>query len=495
MNSSRRPLQRFNYLVIKVKNYMLNSVNAEFEGKLRNKLPQSVFPDLSPKYLSEPRGQFRAHGGLLIAPKTTEQVSLIVKEANLQRIGIIPFGGGTGLVGGQVLDAKPGSVMVPIILCLENMSNIRGLYPSENVMIVEGGVILSDVQSQAMDVDRLFPLSLASKGSAQIGGLLATNAGGVNVLRYGMARDQVLGLEAVMADGQIFNGLSRLRKDNTGYDLRHLLIGSEGSLGIITAASLKLVSKPKSEMTALLSVKDPGSALKLLNITQGLFGESVSAFELISGQGLSFLYETFPSIRQPWPKPPAWSVLLQLDFFEHMFIGSCFDKLYEHAGNLLLDGVKAQSLKDSKDLWAIRETIPLANRKIGAICSHDISLPLSEIDGFVRTTTAEIQKLGPLRLNCFGHLGDGNLHFNIFPPPGKPAESYEHLRMDLYGSVHQMVHKLGGSISAEHGIGRLKVAELKEFADPTKLNIMRALKKTLDPKGILNPGAVLRPQA
>ncbi|MDB0059843.1 FAD-binding oxidoreductase [Planktomarina sp.] len=473
---------------------MLNEVTAEFEHKLRNVLPNDAFLDISTKYLIEPRGRFQGKPGLVVAPKTTKQVSYVVEQANLERIGIVPFGGGTGLVGGQVLDRRPGSTPLPIIISLERMNSTRCLHPKENVITVDAGTILSDVQSQAAQVDQLFPLSLASKASAQIGGLLATNAGGVNVLRYGMARDQVLGLEAVMADGQIFNGLSRLRKDNSGYDLRHLLIGSEGSLGIITAASLKLVSKPKSEMTALLAVKDPETALKLLNITQGLFGESVSAFELISGQGLSFLYETFPSIRQPWPKPPAWSVLLQLDFFEHMFIESCFDKLYEHAGSLLLDGVKAQSLQDSKDLWAIRETIPLANTKIGSICSHDISLPLSEINGFVRTMTAEIQLLGPLRLNCFGHLGDGSLHFNIFPPAGELAESYEHLRMDLYRSVHQRVHKLGGSISAEHGIGRLKVDELEEFGDPTKLNIMRALKKTLDPKGILNPGAVLRPQ-
>ena len=473
---------------------MLNAVSADLEKEFRSVLPSEAFPEINSKYLTEPRGRFQGKSGLLIAPKTTKQISYVVARANAEWVGVIPFGGGTGLVGGQVLDSKSSGILTPIILSLERMNSIRGFYPSENVITVSAGAILSDVQSQAEKVDRLFPLSLAAKGSAQIGGLLATNAGGVNVIRYGMARDQVLGLEAVMADGQIFNGLSRLRKDNTGYDLRHLLIGSEGSLGIITAASLKLVSKPKFEMTALLAVKNPETALNVLNITQGLFGESVTAFELISGQGLSFLYETFPSLRQPWPIPPAWSVLLHLDFFEDIFVSSCFEKLYEHAGNLLLDGVKAQSLQDSKDLWAIRETIPLANKKIGAICSHDISLPLSEIDGFVRTMTAEIQKLGPFRLNCFGHLGDGNLHFNIFPPAGGLAESYEDSRIDLNRSVHQRVHRLGGSISAEHGIGRLKVDEFEEFGDPTKLKIMRDLKKTLDPKGILNPGAVLRPQ-
>ena len=473
---------------------MLNEVTSKIKTEMRNTLPRAAFPELSPRYLTEPRGRFQGKRGLLIAPETTEQLSYVVAKANADRIGIIPYGGGTGLVGGQILDSKSDKIAASIILSLERMAAMRSSCAMENVITVDAGIILADVQSQARKVNRLFPLSLASNGSAQIGGLLATNAGGVNVLRYGMIRDQVLGIEAVMANGQIFNGLSRLRKDNTGYDLRHLLIGSEGSLGIITAASLKLVPKPRFETVALLAVKNPETALNLLNITQGLFGESVSAFELISGQGLSFVYETFPTLRQPWPKPPVWSVLLQLDFFEDMVIGSCFDKLYEHAGTLILDGIIAQSLQDSKDLWAIRETIPLANKKVGAICSHDISLPLSEIDGFVRTMTAEIQKLGSFRLNCFGHLGDGNLHFNIFPPTGEPSEIYEGLRIDLYRRVYQRVHSLGGSISAEHGIGRLKVDELEEFGDPTKLSIMRALKKTLDPNGILNPGAVLRPQ-
>ena len=474
---------------------MLKAINIELENRFRENLPTSAFLDMSAKYLTEPRCRFHGQAGLLIAPETVEQVSYVVKQANTEQVGIIPYGGGTGLVGGQVLDLKLGPIMAPVILSLERMHKMRSIYPSENVLTVDAGAILADVQAMAEVVDRVFPLSLASKGSAQIGGLLATNAGGVNVLRYGMARDQVLGIEAVMADGRILNGLSRLRKDNTGYDLRHLLIGSEGSLGIITAASLRLFPRPKFEVTALLAVADPASALELLNLMRDLFGESISAFELISGQGLSFLSETFPEIRQPWKSPPIWSVLIQLDFFENRNTSSKLEELYEHASKLILDGIMAQSLQDSKDLWKLRETIPHANKRIGAICSHDISLPLSQIDGFVKTMTSEIQLLGFLRLNCFGHLGDGNLHFNIFPPVGESAESYENLRIDLYRRVHQRVHSLGGSISAEHGIGRLKVDELEEFSDPTKLNIMRALKKTLDPKGILNPGAVLRPQA
>ena len=474
---------------------MLNAVSANVESELRNILPSSAFPNINPKYLTEPRGQFQGKPGLLIAPETTEQVSLVMKKANLEQIGIVPFGGGTGLVGGQVLFTKEGPIPAPIIVSLERINSIRGFYPNESVITVDAGVVLAEVQSLAAEENRLFPLSLGSKGSAQIGGLLATNAGGVNVLRYGMARDQVLGIEAVMADGQILNGLSRLRKDNMGYDLKNLLIGSEGTLGIITAASLKLAPRPGFAKTALLVVESPTCALKLLNITKYLFGQNISAFELMSGQGLSFLLETFPAFRQPWQEPPLWSVLIQLDFFEEEIAKLSFEKLYEYAGKLIIDGVLAQSLQDSKDLWKLRETIPLANKKIGAICSHDISLPLAEIDGFVTAMTSEIQLLEPLRFNCFGHLGDGNLHFNIFPPVGESAENYDYLREKLYRHVHQRVHNSGGSISAEHGIGRLKVDELEEFGDPTKLNVMRALKKTLDPRGILNPGAVLRSYA
>ena len=473
---------------------MLNTVSAEFENELRTILPRAAFPDMSTKYLTEPRNRFRGQSGFLIAPETTDQVSFVVAKANEERIGIIPYGGGTGLVGGQVLDPQLGSIAAPIILSLERMNCIRGSHPSENVITVDAGVILEDVWSHATALDLLFPLSLASKGSAQIGGILATNAGGVSVLRYGMARDQVLGIEAVMSDGQILNGLSRLRKDNSGYDLRHLLIGSEGSLGIITAASLKLVSRPKFELTALLAVKSPASALKLLNITKDLFGDSVSAFELISGQGLSFLSKTFPNLRQPWRNPPMWSVLVQLDFFENKSADLCFESLTETSGDLIIGGIIAQSLQDSKDLWKLRETIPLANKKIGAICSHDISLPLSQIDHFVTTMTSEIEVLGPLRVNCFGHLGDGNLHFNVFPPAGSSAQDYESLRAEIYRRVYQRVHSFDGSISAEHGIGRLKVNELEKFADGTKLNVMRTLKIALDPNGILNPGAVLKPQ-
>jgi len=470
---------------------MLNTVTAQFIAQLQEILPAAAFPELSDKYLTEPRGRYHGSAGLLVAPDSTEQVSQIMKSASQARVAVVPYGGGTGLVGGQVLPNVEAGAPAPLILSLGRMRKVRACYPEENVLVVEAGAILVEVHAAAARINRLFPLSLASEGTAQIGGLLATNAGGVNVLRYGMARDQVLGIEAVMADGQIFHGLKRLRKDNTGYDLRHLLIGSEGTLGIITAASLKLVPRPSAEGTALLAVQSPRAALELLSRTKEIMGEGISAFEIISAQGLQFLSEIFPQLRQPWPEPPRWSVLLQLGFSGGIEPEQAFETLFERASDLILDGVIAQSQQQANDLWSLRETIPLANKAIGAICSSDISLPLSELPGFIDAAGLRIAEFGALRINCFGHLGDGNLHYNIFPPAGTNVVDYADIRGDLQQAVHRLTHELGGSVSAEHGVGRLKVNDIEVFGDPVKLHLMRQIKDTLDPQAILNPGAVL----
>ena len=470
---------------------MLNTVTAQFIAQLQEILPAPAFPELSDKYLTEPRGRYIGFAGLLVAPDSTEQVSQIMKAASQARVGVVPYGGGTGLVGGQVLpNVEPGAP-APLILSLGRMRKVRACYPEENVLVVEAGAILVEVHAAAARINRLFPLSLASEGTAQVGGLLATNAGGVNVLRYGMARDQVLGIEAVMADGQVFNGLKRLRKDNTGYDLRHLLIGSEGTLGIITAASLKLVPRPSAEGTALLAVQSPRAALELLSRTKEIIGEGISAFEIISAQGLQFLSEIFPQLRQPWPEPPRWSVLLQLGLSGGIEPEQAFESLFEQASDLILDGVIAQSQQQVNDLWSLRETIPLANKAIGAICSSDISLPLSELPGFIDAAGLRIAEFGALRINCFGHLGDGNLHYNIFPPAGTNVVDYADIQGDLQQEVHRLTYELGGSVSAEHGVGRLKVNDIEIFGDPVKLHLMRLIKDTLDPQAILNPGAVL----
>jgi FAD/FMN-containing dehydrogenase len=477
------------------KGAMLNPVTAEFTGQLQRLLPAAAFLKLGDKYLTEPRGHYQGSAGLLVAPDSTAQVAQVIAAAAAAGIGVVPYGGGTGLVGGQILPASKTGAPVPLILSLGRMRQIRAYYPEENVLVAEAGAVLAEVQQSAADMDRLFPLSLASEGTAQIGGLLATNAGGVNVLRYGMARDQVLGIEAVMADGRIFNGLQRLRKDNTGYDLRHLLIGSEGTLGIITAASLKLVPRPQSEGTALLTVDSPSAALDLLGRAKGFLGESISAFELISGQGLRFLAETHPQMRQPWSSPPNWSVLLHLGVSNGTGAEQAIETLFEQASDVIRDGVIAQSAQQAQDLWSLRETIPIANRAIGAICSSDISLPLSEIAGFIAKMPAALARFGDIRINCFGHLGDGNLHYNLFPAEGATASDYRAMRADLQLEVHRLTHDLGGSVSAEHGVGRLKVADIARFGDPVKLQLMRQIKDTLDPQGIMNPGAVLLPRA
>lgn len=453
-------------------------------------LPTQAFPALTAAYLEEPRGRYASTGGLLVAPASTSEVARIMARAHAARVAVVPYSGGTGLVGGQI----PQDLPRPVILSLDRMRAVRSVHPDENVLVVEAGAILADVQAAAQAVDRLFPLSLASEGSARIGGMLSTNAGGVNVLRYGNARDLCLGLEAVMPDGQILNTLTRLRKNNTGYDLRHLLIGAEGTLGVITAAALKLVPRPVQTGTALLAVSGPRGALELLSLVGQIAGGTVSAFELIHRQGFDFLAETMPHIRCPFDQPPEWSILIELAGPQSFDPAETLAAVFEHgaAQGLVQDGVVAQNHQQSKDLWVIRESIPEANRRIGSVSSHDISVPLSQIPTFIEQATAALAQIGDFRINCFGHVGDGNLHYNVFPQPGKTRADHDYQRSQIKQLVHDLAVGMGGSMSAEHGIGRLKVQDLETYGDPTKLAAMRAIKAALDPHGICNPGAVLR---
>lgn len=460
---------------------MLNPADADFLNHLAALLPPDTLRPVEPRYLSEPRGRWAGIGGAVALPRSTDQVARIVAACNAARVGVVPWGGGTGLVGGQVMPKGP----LPLILSLERMVQLRAFYPLEKVLVVEAGMILADVQAAAQDL--VFPLSLASEGSARIGGNLATNAGGVNVLRYGNARDLCLGIEAVLPDGSIFHGLKRLRKDNTGYDLRHLLIGSEGSLGVITAAALRLFARPKSVETALLQVRDPAAALALLARAEAMFAGSITAFELIGQMGLTFLAETMPEVVVPLTAP--WLVLIELGQSQG---SDGLAALYDQAGDLVMDGVIAQSESQRAGLWRIRESIPEANRRIGAISSHDISLPLSLVPDFIAQAGAELAVMGEYRINCFGHLGDGNLHYNVFPALGRSRKDYEDQRDRIKTLVHDLVDSMGGSVSAEHGLGRLKLDDLERYGDPAKLAAMRAIKRALDPNGIMNPGAVLR---
>lgn len=441
-------------------------------------------------YLEEPRGRYKSNPMPVIKPRTTKQVSEIIYFCNQNNIGVIPYAGGTGLVGGQTIKSDKDT----ILLSVERMQSIRDIFPEENIIIVEAGAILENVRQAANDIDRLFPLALASQGSCRIGGNLATNAGGVQVLRYGNTRDLCLGIEAVLPDGSILNGLKRLRKDNTGYDIKNLLIGSEGTLGIITAACLKLFPKPKETITGLLEISSPKIAIKTLADLQVKLDSSITAFELIHKQSYNFLSEVCPDVKIPFNKHPEWSILIELSGG----VGSNLEsRLFEGIEELLIkglisDALIAQSEKQAKEFWNLRENIPEANRRIGSISNHDISLPISLIPKFIDEMPDAMVHLGDLRINCFGHLGDGNLHYNIFPPNGKNKNDYQHLREEIKTIIHDKINEFGGSVSAEHGIGRLKIDDLEKYGDPIKLMAMRSIKNAIDPKGIMNPGAVLR---
>ena len=468
----------------------LNPADDEFRAVLLADLPEDVLRQPDPRYVEEPRGRWRGEVGLLALPRTVEEVATLVRHAARHRVGVVPYGGGTGLVGGQLLqDGVP-----PLVISLERMTRIRAVYPDEYVLVAEAGAVLADVQAAAAAENRLFPLSLAAEGTARIGGNLSTNAGGTGVLRYGNARDLCLGLEAVLPDGTIWHGLSRLRKDNTGYDLRNLLIGAEGTLGIITAAALKLWQPPGVTGTALIVVPDPGAALKLLALARGLLGDGISAFELMHRQGFEFLAEKLPDIRRPFDPAPDWCVLIDLGLPRGQDAAAALETLFGEAmeAGLASDGLIAQSESQAQDFWSVREHIPEANRRIGAVSSHDISVPLGTIPEFIRRADALIAGLGAFRVNCFGHVGDGNLHYNVFPPAGKSRADYTDERDGIKRALHDLVHEVGGSVSAEHGIGRLKVDDLERYGDPAKLAAMRAIKSALDPSGIMNPGAVLR---
>ncbi len=460
-----------------------------FAARLRDILPEAAHrPDAAP-YLCEPRAQW-AGRGVVVAPGSTAEVAAVVRAAAEARVGIVPYGGGTGLVGGQV----SGEGAVPLVLSLERMNRILQTHPAENAMVVEAGAILAEVQAAAEAMGRLFPLALASGGSARIGGLLATNAGGVNVLRYGNARAQCLGLQVVTARGEVWEGLTRLRKDNTGYDLRDLMIGSEGTLGVITAAALRVVPRPAGEGAAILAVPSPGAALELLALAGTQLGDGISAFELIHRQGLDFLGETGPAVRPPFAEMPEWMVLIDLGLPAGLSPDDALETLFAEAAErgLVTDGVIARSQAQRAAFWHLRETIPEGNRRIGAIASHDISLPLGSVPEFIAQAGAALERIGAFRINCFGHLGDGNLHYNVFARQGVERAAHAGDRAAISETVHDLVHGFGGSVSAEHGIGRLKLAELERYGDPVKLGMMRAIKAALDPDGIMNPGAVLR---
>ncbi|RFP87348.1 FAD-binding oxidoreductase [Rhodobacteraceae bacterium 63075] len=469
---------------------MPGALTPELRAALEARLPADTLRDAEPRYLEEPRGKWHGRAGALALPRSADELAQIIRFATENGIAVIPYGGGTGLVSGQV---APG-LEAPLLVSLERMRRIRALHADENVIVAEAGTSLAQVQEAAADAQRLFPLSIASQGTAQIGGVLSTNAGGVGVLRYGNARDLCLGVEAVLPSGEVWHGLTRLRKDNTGYDLRGLLIGAEGTLGIITAAALKLVPRPAQKGTALFAVASPEAALAALTLLREIAGEGISAFELISAQGLAFLDETGPDYRAPFAEPrPDWMILVELGLASGPSPQEIFEKFFEagRADGLLADGIIAQSAAQAADLWHLREAIPEANKRIGSISSHDISLPLGAVPEFITRAGAALDAHGRYRVNCFGHLGDGNLHYNVFPPEGESRDAFMPMAGEVQALVHEIAVSMGGSFSAEHGLGRLKTGDLARFGDPARLAAMRAIKSALDPQGIMNPGAVL----
>ncbi|WP_206057371.1 FAD-binding oxidoreductase [Nitratireductor sp. XY-223] len=438
------------------------------------------------RYTQDPRGRITASAKLVLRPKETNAVADILRTCNSAGIGVVPYGGGTGGAIGH-MDPRGGA---PIVLSLERMNKIRSVCAEDNAIVAEAGVTLAEIRMAAAQAARCFGLSLASEGSCTIGGNLSSNAGGKQTIRYGNARDLCLGIEAVMADGSILNGLSPLRKDNTGYDLRHLLIGSEGTLGVITACSLKLDAKPQEECTAMCPVASPQSALDLLHHLRGSLGEVISAFELMSATGMTLALKHFPELRNPFDTPHDWYVLAEIAGPEG--IRKALERGLAEAleKELIQDAVLSGSERQSQALWALRENAFEYNKREGVLYSSDTCVPLSRIRQFVETTQRNLRALDPgLRINVYGHVGDGNIHVNVFPPDAGGHNSITSAAVAEV--IYEATHGCGGSISAEHGIGRAKKTTLLRYGDPTKLSVMRGIKKAIDPNGIMNPGALL----
>jgi FAD/FMN-containing dehydrogenase len=432
-------------------------------------------PEDTKPYFTDWRRQYSASAECVVRPASTAEVAQVVALCAREGVAVVPQGGNTGLCGGSV----PTGERREVVLSLSRMNRIRKLDPLNDTITVEAGCVLADVQKAAENAGRLFPLSLAAEGSCQIGGNLSTNAGGVNVLRYGGARDQVLGIEVVLPDGRVWNGLRGLRKDNTGYDLKQLFLGAEGTLGVITAAVLRLHPRPTATATAWIGLGSAAEAVQLLAGLRAALGECVSAFELISRQCLEAVLLYSKATRDPLPAPHPWYVLAEFadSGAPEVLREQVEDALAGH------EAVLAQSGEQSRRLWQVRETIPEAQF---ANVKHDISVAVSDIPAFIaRAGEALLTEFSPLQVYCFGHVGDGNLHYNVGP------EALLASRAEVNRIVYGVVDALGGSISAEHGLGQLKREDIRSHKDPVELELMRTLKRALDPAGLMNPGKVI----
>ncbi len=445
--------------------------------------------DMAP-YLSEWRDRFTGRAAMVLRPGSTAEVAAILKLAHDTGTAIVPQGGNTGLVGGQIPDMSAEQ----IILCLSRLNTISGVDADNNSLVAGAGCLLADIQAAAEKVGRLFPLSLAAEGSCQIGGNLATNAGGTGVLAYGMARDMVLGLEVVLADGRIWNGLRALRKDNSGYDLKHLFIGSEGTLGIITAACLKLFPRPRAAVTAFIAVPDPAAALFLLHELRASGGGTLTGFELMPEIGLEFVLNNIPGTRPPFDRSHPWYVLAELSGHSENDLAAALEETLASCleRGMVHDALIAANERQREEFWRLRHGLSEAQKPEGGSIKHDISVPVSQMPRFISEASAAVTRFIPgCRPVPFGHMGDGNVHFNISQPVDMDTQAFLDQWPAMNAIVHDIVMRLDGSISAEHGIGVLKRDLLPDVKPAVELDMMRAIKQALDPEGILNPGKLL----
>jgi FAD/FMN-containing dehydrogenase len=439
--------------------------------------------------LVEPRGLYRGKALALVRPGATKEVACIAAICNEARIGIVPQGGNTGLVGGQTPDSSGDE----IILSTQRLRAIREIDLDGDVMICEAGVTLAEAQAAALAADRLFPLSLASEGTCTIGGNVSTNAGGVTVVAYGNTRDLVTGVEAVLADGRIINGLSKLRKDNTGYDVKSLFIGAEGTLGVVTAASLRLFANPRARATAFVGLRSPGDALKLLRIARERLGAAITSFELI-GRNAYDIGLRHGGARAPLRSGHDWYVLIEASSQASSGLEEAFAGALEAAleKDVIEDASIAASLEQRAAFWQLRECLSEAQGKEGASIKHDVSVEVGRVPALIREATPAVEAFAPgARVVAFGHLGDGNIHFNVSQPVGGDRQAF----LDSWDAMNEIVHgivaRLGGSYSAEHGVGQLKRELLARWKDRASLEVMRQIKATLDPNGVMNPGKML----
>ena len=448
-------------------------------------------PDAVEPYLTDFRRLYHGATPLVLLPRSVEEVAQILRICNRDEVAVVPHGGNTSYCGG----ATPAEAGSQIVLTLRRLNRVRQIDAANYSMIIEAGCTLAEAQAAARDADRLFPLSLGSEGTAQIGGNLSTNAGGTAVLRYGMMRDLVLGLEVVLADGRIIHGLKSLRKDNTGYDVKSLFVGAEGTLGIITAACLKLFPQPKDTATALVGIDSPQKALDLLARLRTSAGDQVTSFELMPRMAVELTVKHIPGVADPLEQGTPWYLLIELSSPNpRQDLSAVLTATLEDAAaaGTVADAMLASSIAQAQAMWKLRESVPEAQRRHGGSLKHDVSVPVSAIPALIEEGSALVRRLAPEGdVISYGHAGDGNLHFNVGQKPGSDIKSFISRGPVLELAMFDLVESLGGSISAEHGIGRLKAEEFARRADPAELAVMHELKRALDPKGILNPGKVL----